>query len=171
MKHIALATLLALLSACVVYPSREATTAFATRHDATHAELVDALAKAGWSLDDAAYDFHQDARGLAGDRYALTRADSRGRAELFVFRAEDGAGSVLAEVSEEVSDGRMYDLFDALRAVYDARPDQRTPGVVYCVDHAPCHVASAPTQADCAAAEDKLRAQSGCYQFGWNPPR
>jgi hypothetical protein len=163
--------LLALLCACVTGGQRESSTAFSTRHTAEYIELTEALEELGWLIQDEQYGFHHDPRGFVGDRYDLERPDSRGRATLFVFTAESGPGSVLVDVSEEVSDGRMQQLFDRLRALFDAAPGWRDPGVVYCLDHDPRHIASFSSEADRERAMQRLRAQSGCKELRWNEPR
>lgn len=167
-----LATLLVtFLASCVSSASREMSTAFATLHQPTHEELLALLDDLDWQVQDEAYGFHEDPRGLTGDRYLLERFDSRGHATLFVFAAPDGTGSVLIDVTEEVSRGRAWKLFDGLRKLYEARPSWRDPGVVYCVDHDPRHIAKFRNEAEREAALEKLKAQSGCSQLGWNLPR
>jgi hypothetical protein len=166
-----LTLLLLLFGACASGPPRETSTAFSTRHSAEYVELTDALEQLGWLIQDEQYGFHHDPRGFVGDRYDLERPDSRGRATLFVFTAESGPGSVLVDVSDEVSDGRRDELFDGLRELFDAAPGWRDPGVVYCLDHDPRHIASFEAEADRERAMDRLRAQSGCKQLSWNEPR
>ena len=163
--------LLALLGACITAEPRESSTAFTTRRTVEYVELTGALEQLGWLIQDEQYEFHRDPRGFVGDRYELERPDSRGHATLFVFTAESGPGSVLVDVSDEVSDGRMVELFDLLRELFDAAPGWRDPGVVYCLDHDPRHIASFDSEDERARAMDRLRAQSACQQLGWNEPR
>jgi hypothetical protein len=163
--------LAALSSSCATTSTRDSTTAFTTRHQASYRELTAMLEAAGWLIQDEEYGFHHDPRGLVGDRYELERTDSHGLATLFVFTAERGNGSVMVDVSERVSDGRMYDLFDGLRELFDAAPGWRDPGVVFCTDHDPRHIAEYTGEDDLGRAQTKLRAQSGCSDLHWNEPR
>ncbi len=171
MRRLITYLLLTSLCACITSPERESTTAFASRYSPSHAELTTMLEAAGWVIQDEQFSFHEDPRGLVGDRYELERFDSRGLATVFIFTAEHGNGSVIVDVSERVSDGRMFELFDALRELYQAAPSWRDPGVLYCTDHDPRHIAEFAGEAELEQAKTKLHAQSGCSRLGWNEER
>ena len=167
MKRLLVALLLS--AGCASSAKHEATAGFPTRVDATEEQFLDLLAEVGWKVTEEERGFHIDPRGYVGTRYELEREDGKGFAELFVFDAEEGNGSLLMDVSEDVDGGSMVELIEGLRRIFDAAPTWRDRGVLFCLDHDPPHAVECPFEENVAGQQEVLHAEFGCRSTKWNP--
>jgi hypothetical protein len=157
-----------LLFACAGFDRHSTTAAFPTRQDATAGEFLAVLEGSGWKITEEEQNFHFDPRGLRGVHYELERVDGKGFASLFVFDAEVGNGSLMMDVAEDIEGGRMFELIEGLRVLYDAAPTWRDRGVVYCLDHDPRHALWLEDEGKVEEKMEELREKFGCKEMSWN---
>ena len=125
-----LLVLLLHVAGCASSAKHSTSAGFPTRVDATEEQFLALLDEVGWEVTEEEEDFHVDPRGAVGKRYELERADGKGFASVFIFDFEEGNGSLLMEVSEQIEGGSMLELIEGLRQIFDAAPTWRDRGVL-----------------------------------------